>query len=72
METLMAFSRWHKKQFFQLQIGTYQLQIAPEQTLLQAAKANGVDMPQGCTVGCCGLGRCQLLSGQIDAPSAAE
>jgi len=68
----MVLSWWRKKPCYQLQMGPYHLQIAPEQTLLQAAKAYGVDIPQGCTVGCCGLCRCQLLSGQIDAPSAAE
>ena len=68
----MAFAWWRKKQYFQLNIGPYTFPVAPELTLLQAAIAHGVEIPHGCNVGCCGLCRCQLLSGQIDAPSAAE
>lgn len=68
----MAFSWWRKKPMFQLQLDSYQLQITPEQTLLQAANAHGIAIAQGCAVGCCGLCRCQLVSGQIDPPSTAE
>ncbi len=68
----MALFWGRKKVYFQLRLGAYQLQITPEQTLLQAANAQGIVLAQGCTVGCCGLCRCQLISGQIDAPSAAE
>jgi NAD(P)H-flavin reductase/ferredoxin len=42
-------------------------QVAPGQTLLQAALAAGLDWPNGCRVGLCGSCRCKVVSGKVRA-----
>ncbi len=41
--------------------------VAPGQTLLQAALAAGLEWPNGCRVGLCGSCRCQVTSGKVRA-----
>ena len=41
--------------------------VAPGQTLLQAALAAGLAWPNGCRVGLCGSCRCQVTAGRVEA-----
>lgn len=44
-----------------------QFDVAPGQTLLQAALSAGLEWPNGCRVGLCGSCRCKITSGQVKA-----
>ena len=43
--------------------------LSPGQTLLEAAEANGVDIPYGCRQGQCGTCTTRLLEGEVDSPA---
>lgn len=42
-------------------------EVKKNQTILEAALAQGFEFPHDCTVGTCGTCRCKLLSGKVDA-----
>jgi len=43
------------------------IEVAPAQTLLQAALAAGLPYPHNCRVGSCATCRCRLVEGKVDA-----
>ncbi len=45
------------------------LTVPPGQTLLQAGRKAGLDLPFSCTVGGCGTCRHRLISGQVSMPA---
>ena len=45
----------------------WRFEVAPGQTLLQAALAQGLPWPSRCRVGSCTTCRCQLLEGEVRA-----
>jgi ferredoxin len=52
---------------YQLNItpGDWQVEVAPGQTLLQAALGGGVRLPSSCRNGTCRACMCRLASGQV-------
>jgi ferredoxin-NADP reductase len=46
--------------------------LSPGQTLLEAAEANGVDIPYGCRQGQCGTCTTRLLEGEVDSPAGLD
>jgi len=48
-----------------VQPGGWQAPVAPQQSLLQAARASGVSLPSACRNGTCRACLCRLLSGSI-------
>jgi sterol desaturase/sphingolipid hydroxylase (fatty acid hydroxylase superfamily) len=47
---------------------TYQFNVAPEETILQSALAQGVPLPYSCTRGRCGTCAMQCTAGQVRMP----
>jgi ring-1,2-phenylacetyl-CoA epoxidase subunit PaaE len=45
---------------------TYALEMAPGQTVLEAAEAAGIDAPFSCRAGVCSTCRCRVLSGEVE------
>jgi p-cymene monooxygenase electron transfer component len=45
------------------------VQVEPEQTVLEAALGAGIAFPHSCTVGTCGSCKCRLVSGEVRAVS---
>jgi ring-1,2-phenylacetyl-CoA epoxidase subunit PaaE len=45
---------------------TYAIEIAPGQTVLEAAEAAGLDAPFSCRAGVCSTCRCRVLSGEVE------
>lgn len=54
---------------WQARIQGRSLTVPPGQTLLQAGRKAGVDLPFSCTVGGCGTCRHRLFSGQVSMPT---
>ena len=42
------------------------IQVAPGQTILEAALGAGIDMPFSCAMGGCGACRCRLVEGEVE------
>ncbi len=45
---------------------TRDIQAEPGQTVLEAARANGLDAPYSCTAGVCSTCRCKVISGEVE------
>lgn len=43
----------------------HQLQVEPDQSLLQAMKNKGLDVPYSCEAGVCGVCQCHLVNGEV-------
>lgn len=48
-----------------VRIGARTIEVQPRETLLQAARREGVPFPFSCQVGGCGTCRCRLVEGQV-------
>ncbi|HET8722954.1 MAG TPA: fatty acid desaturase, partial [Anaeromyxobacteraceae bacterium] len=48
-----------------LRIGARTIEVGPRETLLQAARREGVPFPSSCRVGSCGTCRCRLVEGRV-------
>lgn len=60
---MFAFLR--RAQPSQAQVNQQSIQVAPGESLLQAALRHGLDFPHGCRVGACASCKCQLRAGQV-------
>lgn len=59
------FSLFRKKSPVTATINAQSVNVAPKETLLQAALRNGVDFPYSCRVGGCATCKCKLLEGKV-------
>lgn len=46
------------------------LQVAEDQTILEAAQASGLDLPNSCNAGICTTCAAQVIEGTVDQPDA--
>ncbi|XHX79937.1 MAG: 2Fe-2S iron-sulfur cluster-binding protein [Stenomitos frigidus ULC029] len=54
----------------QHQGGTHTLQVPDDQTILEAAQASGLELPNSCNAGICTTCAAQVTEGTVDQPDA--
>ncbi|MBD2035576.1 2Fe-2S iron-sulfur cluster binding domain-containing protein [Phormidium sp. FACHB-592] len=54
----------------QHQGSTHTLQVPDDQTILEAAQASGLELPNSCNAGICTTCAAQVIEGRVDQPDA--
>lgn len=51
---------------YRMQLAHQIIDMSPNQTVLQSALLHGVNIPNGCKAGGCGMCKCRLISGKVE------